>query len=53
MAADSCLFIGWNDEGHDRERERRDVEIERARAAFDRFNETNDPDALSGLEASR
>ena len=23
MAADCCLFIGWNDEGHDRERQRR------------------------------
>ena len=53
MAADSCLFIGWNDEGHDREREQRDVEIEQARAALDHFNRTNDPDALSGLEPSR
>ena len=42
MAADCCLFIGWNDEGHDRERQQRHVEIEQARAAFDRFNQTNE-----------
>ena len=29
-----------------------DLEIERARAAFDRFNQTNDPAALNGLESS-
>jgi len=52
MATDSSIFIGWQDEGHDRERQRRYLELERARAAFDRFNQTNDPGALNGLEPS-
>jgi hypothetical protein len=49
MAADTKLYIGWHDEGHDQERPHRDHELERGRAAFDRFNPTNDPDALKGL----
>jgi hypothetical protein len=52
MATESSLFIGWQDEGHDRQREQRALEIDRARAAFDRFNQTNDPAALDGLEQS-
>ncbi len=50
MATACTLFIGWNDEGHDCEPGRRSIEIKRARAAFDRFNQTNDVKALSGLE---
>ena len=30
----------------------RDLELEQARAAFERFNQTNDPGALKGLESS-
>jgi hypothetical protein len=50
MASDSSIFIGWQDEGHDRDRRQRDLELEGARAAFDRFNQTNDPGALNGLD---
>jgi hypothetical protein len=50
MAAGSCLFIGWQDEGHDLKREQRTREIEQMRDAFDRFNQTNDPQCIS-LEA--
>jgi hypothetical protein len=49
LAADTSLFIGWQDEGHDQERRQRDRDLERGRAAFDRFNQTNDPDSLYGL----
>jgi hypothetical protein len=49
MSADSSLFIGWQDEGHDLERDERQREISRARTAFDRFNQTNDQRVLSGL----
>jgi hypothetical protein len=49
MAADTSIFIGWQDEGHDQERLERDHDLERGRAAFDRFNKTNDPDALYRL----
>ncbi len=49
MAADSSLFIGWQDEGHDRKRAERAYEIHGARTAFDCFNRTNDPDSLDGL----
>jgi hypothetical protein len=52
IATDSSIFIGWHDEGHDREREQRFLEIERAGAAFDRFNQTNDPGVLNGLESA-
>jgi len=52
MATDSSIFIGSQDEGHDRERQQRHLEFVRARAAFDRFNQTNDPGALNGLEQS-
>jgi hypothetical protein len=50
MAVDSSIFIGWHDEGHDRDQEQRQREVERARAAFDLFNQTNDPGALTLLE---
>ncbi len=49
MAVDCALFIGWNDEGHDREHQKRHREIEQARAAFDRFNRTNDAGVLDVL----
>jgi len=52
MATDCSVFIGWHDEGHDRERQQRHVEIERARDAFDRFNQTNDPGVLKDLDSS-
>jgi len=52
MATDCSLFIGWNDEGHDRERQQGHREIEQARAAFDRFNHTNDTGVLNGLEST-
>jgi hypothetical protein len=52
MGRDTSLFIGWNDEGHDSERQQRHLETEVARAAFERFNQTNDPTDLSGLESS-
>ncbi|MGO9468612.1 MAG: hypothetical protein ACLQIB_50085 [Isosphaeraceae bacterium] len=51
MAAESYLFIGWQDEGHDLEREEREREIHRACSAFDRFNHTNNPSALDGLDS--
>jgi hypothetical protein len=53
LAADTSLFVGWNDEGHDRERQQRRVEIEQAGAVFDCFNQTNDPAALNGLSLIR
>jgi hypothetical protein len=49
MAADTSIFIGWQDEGHDQERPQRDRDLERGRAAFELFNQTNDPNALNGL----
>ena len=49
LAADSSIFIGWHDEGHDREGEQRTGEMKIARAAFDRFNHTNDLGALDCL----
>jgi hypothetical protein len=49
MAVDTSIFVGWQDEGHDRERQERDRDLERGRAAFDRFNQTNDPDELNDL----
>jgi hypothetical protein len=50
MGVASSIFVGWHDEGHDRDQEQRAREIERARAAFDCFNQTNDRAALDGLE---
>jgi hypothetical protein len=50
-APPSSLFIGWHDEGHDRDFRQRHDELQRARAAFERFNETNDPGALRCLAA--
>jgi hypothetical protein len=52
MAVEASLFIGWQDEGHDQERAQRDRDLYRGRAAFDRFNQTNDPAALHELDAS-
>jgi hypothetical protein len=52
MAVESSIFIGWQDEGHDREGEQRAGEIKRARAAFECFNETNDPGVLNCLESA-
>ncbi len=45
--AGTNIFIGWQDEGHDCEQTERALELERARAAFDRFNQTNEPDVLT------
>jgi hypothetical protein len=43
MRAQSGIFIGWQDEAHDLEQEQRSFELKKARSAFDRFNQTNDP----------
>jgi hypothetical protein len=51
MGSDTSLFIGWNDEGHDGERQQRLLETELTRTAFEQFNQTNDPAVLNGLEA--
>jgi hypothetical protein len=47
MRARSSVFIGWQDEGHDCEQNERSLELARARAAFDRFNQTNEPGVLT------
>ncbi len=49
--AQTNVFIGWQDEGHDCEQNERSLELKRAMAAFDRFNQTNNPRVLleSGL----
>jgi hypothetical protein len=51
MGAQTNVFIGWQDEGHDCEQGERHFELKRAMAAFDRFNQTNEPRVLleSGL----
>src|SRR5262249_22948617 len=41
MGACCRIFIGWQDEAHDAEPEQRALELDRARFAFDRFNQTN------------
>ena len=46
ISPDSAIFIGWQDEAHDLEQQQRSLEMERARSAFDRFNQTNDPGVL-------
>jgi hypothetical protein len=43
MAVRTSLFIGWQDEGHDRQGQERQLDLARARAAFEEFNQTNDP----------
>ena len=43
MQVQSGIFIGWQDEAHDLEQEQRSSELNQARSAFDRFNQTNDP----------
>jgi hypothetical protein len=50
MATGSCLFIGWQDEGHDLEHEEREREMYRMRTAFECFNSTNDPRAIDDLQ---
>jgi hypothetical protein len=52
MSPNSSLFIGWQDEGHDRDGPQRQLDLARARQAFDMFNQTNDPSALDCLEQS-
>ncbi|MEW6282817.1 MAG: hypothetical protein AB1758_29670, partial [Candidatus Eremiobacterota bacterium] len=42
----SRLFIGWQDEGHDQDQEVRRLELSIARASFERFNRTQDWQAL-------
>ncbi|MBI3892843.1 MAG: hypothetical protein HY303_15075 [Candidatus Wallbacteria bacterium] len=49
LAPASGLFIGLEDEGHDREPGRRSDERRLAYAAIERFNETGDPRALEAL----
>ncbi len=49
LAPGAGVFLGWQDEGHDREPERRAEELARAQAAFDRFNRTQDAGALGTL----
>jgi hypothetical protein len=48
MANDSFIFVGCQDEGHDRDGRHR-IEIKRARAVFERFNQTNHPDVLAAI----
>jgi hypothetical protein len=43
VRAQSIVFIGWQDEGHDAEQGERSLELKRARADLDRFNQTNEP----------
>jgi hypothetical protein len=51
MRAQTNVFIGWQDEGHDCEQDERRFELKRAMAVFERFNQTNEPRVLleSGL----
>ena len=49
MNADTNLFIGWNDEGHDTDRPEREHERKQFAGAVDMFNHTNDVRSLSGL----
>jgi hypothetical protein len=50
LAPAASLFIGWQDEGHDREPAARAAELARALAAIDTFNRTQDAAALAALE---
>ena len=50
VKAATAIFIGWNDEGHDTDRRERAMEIAKAGAAFDRFNQTNDSRFLDELK---
>jgi hypothetical protein len=43
MAAETNLFVGWQDEGHDLSRDDRQREIACMKSAFDHFNRMNDP----------
>ena len=38
MGTAASMFIGWNDEGHDSERQQRHLETKLARAVFEQFN---------------
>jgi len=50
VPADTGIFVGWHDEGHDQEPARRARELAtRLRDAFDAFNRTQDPAWLDGL----
>jgi len=49
LAAPGGVYVGWQDEGHDQERDVRRRTILAARAALDAFNATQDPAALDGL----
>jgi hypothetical protein len=53
LAPGSSIFVGWHDEGHDRDHKQRQIEFDRARTAFDGFNQTNDPAALHSLMRQR
>ncbi len=46
MGSDSSIFIGWQDEAHDLEQQRRSLEMRRVHSEFDLFNQTNDPGVL-------
>jgi hypothetical protein len=46
----TSLFLGWHDEGHDSQAWLREIDLSRARGAFDEFNRTNDPGALDCLK---
>jgi hypothetical protein len=47
---EAAVFIGWQDEGHDREHAIRKLELEKARQAFDRFNTTQEARGLEALD---
>lgn len=44
---ESQLFIGWQDEGHDTDQEKRSDELRVWLGKFDRFNKSQDPGVLS------
>jgi len=52
LAPGSAVFIGWQDEGHDRDPYGRALELADAQAAFDTFNRTQDPICLLALASS-
>jgi hypothetical protein len=49
LTPSAALFIGWEDEGHDLEPDRRAMELDLARGAFERFNRSQNPGALDTL----
>jgi hypothetical protein len=46
----TSIFVGWHDEGHDSQAWLREIDLSRARHAFDEFNRTNDSGALDCLK---